>query len=102
MDENKRAEQMASINSIRDETERARAEAAARNGRTLAQEAWHQRRAERWKVVEAEQERIMGKEAVDAMRKKREGKEAEDFLARLEKELDRGSADEGVDQKPVI
>lgn len=88
------------MSALRDETERARAEAAKRNGRTLAQEAWHQRRAERWKVVEAEQELVLGKEAVEQLRKEREAKEAEEFLASLERELPGGRKEEDV--KPDI
>ena len=88
LDEDKRAEQMASLKSQRQETETARENHQKRAGISKAQEA-HKRRLEaRWELIEAKRAKLYGgQEEVDRIRKEKKELAADKFLEGLEAEL---------------
>jgi len=92
LDDQKRAEQMASLKGQRLETERVRNEASKRvlSG---AQEAQKRKVEERRALIEAKRRKVMGGDKVDALREEKRKAEADKFLSGLEKELHGGDGD---------
>jgi hypothetical protein len=88
LDEDKRAEQMASLKSQRLETESAREDFHKRGGLSKAQEAHKRRLDARRELIEAKRAKLYGgQEEVDRIRKEKKEQAAEKFLEGLEAEL---------------
>ncbi|OCF73238.1 hypothetical protein I204_06469 [Kwoniella mangroviensis CBS 8886] len=91
LDEETRAEQMASLASERQETEDARSKAAQsqRKGLSAAQEARKRKADERKALIEAKRAKMLGGEKeVERLREEKSKRETDDFLKNLENELD--------------
>ncbi|WVW86963.1 hypothetical protein I302_109019 [Kwoniella bestiolae CBS 10118] len=87
LDEETRAEQMASLASQRQETENARLK-ANQKGLSAAQEARKRKVDERKALIEAKRAKMLGGEReVERLRDEKRKKEADDFLKGLESEL---------------
>lgn len=92
LDEEKRAEQMASLKAQRQETETARDETARRGGLSKAQEAHKRRLDARREMLEAKRAKIYGgKDEVERIRKEKREQAADKFLQGLEAELGTGA-----------
>ncbi|OCF35207.1 hypothetical protein I317_02277 [Kwoniella heveanensis CBS 569] len=92
LDEEARAEQMASLSAQRKETELARAQAtsASNKGLSAAQLAKNKKLEERKALIEAKRAKLLGgKENVEKLRQEKKAREAEEFLKGLESELGR-------------
>ncbi len=88
LDEEKRAEQMASLDAQRTETERARDEAGKRGGLSLAQEAKKRKIDERKALIEAKRVKLLGgEEEVERLRAEKRAFETDKFLQGLGEEL---------------
>ncbi|WWC95795.1 hypothetical protein V866_002661 [Kwoniella sp. B9012] len=90
LDEETRAEQMASLASQRQETENARSKAtqSQQKGLSAAQEARKRKADERKALIEAKRAKMLGGEKeVERLREERRQRKTEDFLRNLENEL---------------
>lgn len=91
LDEEKRAEQMASLKSQRQETESAREDHQKRGGLSKAQEVHKRRLDARRELIEAKRAKLYGgQDEVDRIRKEKKEQAAERFLKGLEAELGPG------------
>jgi hypothetical protein len=89
LDEEQRAEQMASLKAQRLQTETARKSASGRVGLTKAQEAQKRKLDERRALVEAKRRKAFGgAEQLERAREEKRRIEADSFLSNLEKDLD--------------
>ncbi|ORY34772.1 hypothetical protein BCR39DRAFT_514630 [Naematelia encephala] len=85
LDEEQRAEQMASLSTQREETEKAR---AANRGLSAAQEAKKRKLDERKALIEAKRAKLFGgQEITERKREERRAAVADDFLQSVEREL---------------
>ncbi|WWC73730.1 uncharacterized protein I206_107702 [Kwoniella pini CBS 10737] len=87
LDETTRADQMASLASQRNETEKARS-AVAQRGLSVAQEARKRKADERKALIDAKRAKMLGgQHEVERLKEEKKRKEADDFLKGLEDEL---------------
>ncbi|WVQ96031.1 hypothetical protein IAU59_003131 [Kwoniella sp. CBS 9459] len=93
LDEEARAEQMASLSAQRKETEAARAQAdsAQKKGLSAAQLAKQRKLEERKALIEAKRAKLLGgKDKVEQLRVEKKAREADEFFKSLESELGQG------------
>src|SRR5689334_13301863 len=88
LDEEKRAEQMASLKAQREETETVRQQAGRRGGVSAAQAVHKRKLDERRALVEAKRAKLLGgQEVVDRLREEKRSAEADNLLREVEQSM---------------